>query len=68
MLERSLADHRRIYEAVKRRDPKRAVSEMSRHMANIRDAMERFYRTSQPAAPKPTAGLSRARTPAPRPE
>lgn len=68
MLERSLADHRRIYEAVKRRDPKRAVSEMSRHMANIRDAMERFYRTSQPAASKPTAGLSRARTPAPRPE
>ena len=43
MLERSMADHRRIFDALERRDRKRAVKEMTRHMANIRQAMERFY-------------------------
>lgn len=48
MLSRSLADHKRIYEAVLRRDRNLAVKEMTRHMANIRKAMENFYHITHP--------------------
>lgn len=68
MLERSMDDHRRIYEAVRRRDVKRAVNEMCGHMAHIRDAMERFYRTAQPAASKPAARSTHVRLPVAPPE
>jgi GntR family transcriptional repressor for pyruvate dehydrogenase complex len=48
MLERSLADHKRIYETILRRDRSRAVREMTRHMAHIRKAMENFYHLAHP--------------------
>jgi len=48
MLDRSLADHKRICEAILRRDRSRAVKEMTRHMAHIRKAMENFYHITHP--------------------
>jgi GntR family transcriptional repressor for pyruvate dehydrogenase complex len=43
MLDQSLRDHRRIYEAILRRDRNLAIKEMTRHMANTRAAMETLY-------------------------
>jgi DNA-binding FadR family transcriptional regulator len=50
MLDRSLADHKRIYEAILHRDRNQAVKEMTRHMANISKAMENFYDITYPKA------------------
>jgi DNA-binding FadR family transcriptional regulator len=43
MLDRSLGDHKRIYEAIRHRDRSLAIKEMTRHMANIHTAMENLY-------------------------
>jgi len=54
MLDRSLEDHRRICEAVRRRDRRRAVAAMTTHMHHIRTAMKNLYeitRTEPAAAP-----------------
>jgi GntR family transcriptional repressor for pyruvate dehydrogenase complex len=48
MLDRSLADHKNIYEAILQRNRGRAVREMTRHMANIRKAMENLYHLTHP--------------------
>jgi GntR family transcriptional repressor for pyruvate dehydrogenase complex len=48
MLDRSLADHERIYEAIRHRDRNRAAKEMTRHMVNIRKAMENLYDITHP--------------------
>lgn len=48
MRDRSLADHKSIYEAILRRDRRLAVKEMTRHMAHIRTAMENFYHITHP--------------------
>jgi GntR family transcriptional repressor for pyruvate dehydrogenase complex len=48
MMDRSLADHKRIYEAILRRDRSLAVKEMTRHMTNIRKAMKSFYHITHP--------------------
>ena len=51
MLDRSLGDHKRIYEAIRQRDRSLAIKEMTRHMANIHTAMETLYdaTTSEPS-------------------
>jgi DNA-binding FadR family transcriptional regulator len=55
MLDRSLADHKRIYEAIRHRNRNLAVKEMTRHMANIRKAMENFYHITHPATSESAA-------------
>jgi GntR family transcriptional repressor for pyruvate dehydrogenase complex len=51
MLNQSLRDHQRIYEAILRRDRNLAIQEMTRHMVNTRAAMETLYdaASSEPA-------------------
>lgn len=60
MLDRSLADHKRIYQAILRRDRSLAVKEMTRHMANIRKAMENFYHITHPETSEAPARAGRS--------
>jgi GntR family transcriptional repressor for pyruvate dehydrogenase complex len=60
MLDRSLADHQRIYEAILQRDRSLAVKEMTRHMANIRKAMENFYHLTHPGTAEAPARARRS--------
>ncbi len=46
MLDRSLADHKRIYQAIKNRDRKKALAEMKDHILNVQQAMESYYETT----------------------
>ncbi len=48
MLDRSLEDHRRIYETLRRRDRRRAVAAMTAHMDHIRTAMKNLYEITRP--------------------
>ncbi len=43
MLERSLEDHRKIYQALAARDPDEASKAMSEHISHVEKAMERYY-------------------------
>jgi len=57
MLDRSLGDHKRIFEAIRHRDRSLAIKEMTRHMANIRTAMESLYNaTSSEPSEAPARG------------
>jgi GntR family transcriptional repressor for pyruvate dehydrogenase complex len=53
MLKRSLKFHQDIFEAIKDRDPSRAVSQMEKHILNVQEVVEQYYRnaedTPQPA-------------------
>jgi GntR family transcriptional repressor for pyruvate dehydrogenase complex len=44
-LERSLNAHRRIYMAIKERNQKKAVREMTRHILEVQEAIEYYYET-----------------------
>lgn len=43
MLDRSLEDHREIYQALRARDPEKASKAMARHISHVEKAMERYY-------------------------
>jgi GntR family transcriptional repressor for pyruvate dehydrogenase complex len=43
MLERSVEDHRKIYQALAARDPDEASKAMSEHISHVEKAMERYY-------------------------
>ena len=60
MLDRSLADHKRIYEAILHRNRSLAVKEMTRHLANIRKAMENFYHITHPETSEAPARAGRS--------
>jgi GntR family transcriptional regulator, transcriptional repressor for pyruvate dehydrogenase complex len=43
MSERSLNAHRRIFKAIKERDRNKAAKEMTRHLSEVQEAIERYY-------------------------
>ncbi|MCU0558640.1 MAG: FadR family transcriptional regulator [Desulfobacterales bacterium] len=60
MLGRSLSDHQRIHAALLRKDEARAVTEMKRHMENIRKAMENLYTQGPPEQTPPDGPVAAA--------
>jgi GntR family transcriptional repressor for pyruvate dehydrogenase complex len=43
MFVHSLKDHKNIYEAIKNRNTKKAINEMTKHQKNVQAAIEQYY-------------------------
>jgi GntR family transcriptional regulator, transcriptional repressor for pyruvate dehydrogenase complex len=52
MSEHSLNAHRRIFQAIKERDRDKAAKEMTRHILEVQEAMERYYSAAKKSEQK----------------
>ncbi len=52
MSDRSMSAHRRIYQAIKDKDREKATKEMTRHILEVQEAMERYYSAAKKNGPE----------------